>query len=75
MALQTLNHSPQAILQRLDVILNELLVLRKAVRARGQEEQQTDDLVDLLYFALYENRSLSLCNALLRTPVFITTAV
>ncbi len=48
MTIQTLNHSPQAILRRLDLVLNELLVLRQAVQALAQAEPQSEDFVTTL---------------------------
>jgi len=47
MALQTIDHSPKAILHRLDVILDELLALRQVVQQMG-ETKPDEDLVDRL---------------------------
>jgi hypothetical protein len=42
MMIQTVEHSPRVILQRLDVVLNELLALRKTVQEMAQAEQHED---------------------------------
>ena len=47
MAIQMLDNSPRAILQRLDVVLHELLTLRQVVQTMVQEEPK-EDLVSVL---------------------------
>lgn len=47
MALQTLDNSPRALLQRLDTVLQELLALRQVVQTMVQEEAD-EDLVSAL---------------------------
>lgn len=42
MAIQTPDNSPRAILQRLDVVLHELLTLRQVVQTMVQEEPKED---------------------------------
>lgn len=48
MSLQTLDHSPQAILRRLDIVLNELLTLRQAVQKLAKAETKSVDMVSKL---------------------------
>ena len=51
MDVQTLNQSPEAILQRIDAIIHELAELRKQV-AQSQVGLASDDLAQQLYGVL-----------------------
>ncbi|MEM7130703.1 MAG: hypothetical protein AAF702_30540 [Chloroflexota bacterium] len=42
MSIQTIDHSPQDVLHRLDIMLDELLALRRIVQKMVQSEQKED---------------------------------